>query len=880
MADRVVTIKLLADATGMVQGLGRAKDAVAETKAKVEESAKSNREAWTKVGGALTAVGVAVTGVGVAALKTGIQYNTLQQTTRAALTSLLGSATAANAQMDKLDDFARNSPFSKATFITAQQQMLAFGIETKKVIPYLNGVQNAVAAAGGSNADIEGIVATMSKIQSSAKITATDLMEFGNRGVNAADLIGSQMGKTGAQIREDITAGTLSAEAALDALAAGMNETYAGAADNVKNTFVGAVDRVKAAWRDFSAELATPLVDPNGGGALVDLLNWAADAMRAFEALPGPVKTTASVLTGLGGAAALGVGGAMLTLPKWLELKKALADVGYSGSRLDAVMRGIGKGVAIGGVVLAASAALDKFRQSVEDSTLTVRELENTLTTSGSAVDIVAEAFKGTDNIFDGFDINTKKATEQFGDFINQVSDAPDMRWMGSVGTYLLALDPQADKARDRFEKMGDALNQMSSTDAAASLAALRDEYQLTDATMGTMLDMMPSFKDKLVEQATEMGRGKDNATLLEIALSGVTAGQGEAADATESTSKSLEELAGIAKTVVDGISDLADEIKNFGSAQIDADRAAISLQEKIAALTGIMNEGAGSLDIYTDAGRKTQSALLDIAEGAKEQAAAIMNAGGEQETANTILESARQHLIDQRIALGEDAAAAKAWADARVPTAQNVAAALDGVRDSVNGIPDSKKVEITANTDPAQRALERWLAQAPKVLTVEAQLDWAQARASNPLLKANGGTIGYATGGTIGLAAGGMVPGIGGGIASGTVYGRGTTTSDSVLVRLSKGEEVIRASEAAKHRSLLKQINAGTYAPGMQASTFAPSAPQTIVVERTVVEHVPASITVKDANNALIGTMAVVADGRIDTYTEQQAQANRRAGL
>ena len=40
-------------------------------------------------------------------LKTGSAYNVLQQNSRAALRSILGSAEAANAQMDKLDDFAR-----------------------------------------------------------------------------------------------------------------------------------------------------------------------------------------------------------------------------------------------------------------------------------------------------------------------------------------------------------------------------------------------------------------------------------------------------------------------------------------------------------------------------------------------------------------------------------------------------------------------------------------------------------------------------------------------------------------------------------------------------------------------------------------------------
>lgn len=46
---------------------------------------------------------------------------------------------------------------------------------------------------------------------------------------------------------------------------------------------------------------------------------------------------------------------------------------------------------------------------------------------------------------------------------------------------------------------------------------------------------------------------------------------------------------------------------------------------------------------------------------------------------------------------------------------------------------------------------------------------------------------------------------------AGGTVVGQGGPTSDSVVARLSPGEEVIRASQAEKHRGLLKAINAGT---------------------------------------------------------------------
>ena len=208
-----------------------------------------------------------MTGLTALVAKTGIEYNTLQQKSRAALTTMLGGAQAANEQMSKLDEFARTSPFSKATFITAQQQMLAFGIEAEKVVPYLSAINEATAAAGGNNQQLGELAFIMAQISAAGKITGQDLIQFGQRGVNAAELIGSQMGKTGAQIREDITKNAISANDALDALAAGMQAKFEGASAGVKETMEGAFDRVKAAWRDLSSEMMAGAVDPSGGAA-------------------------------------------------------------------------------------------------------------------------------------------------------------------------------------------------------------------------------------------------------------------------------------------------------------------------------------------------------------------------------------------------------------------------------------------------------------------------------------------------------------------------------------------------------------------------------------------------------------------------------------
>ncbi|MDK6646186.1 tape measure protein, partial [Actinotignum timonense] len=106
-------------------------------------------------------------------------------------------------------------PFSKGAFIQGQQQLLAFGMEAKKVVPTLKAIQDAVAAAGGSSQQLSDVTFVLAQIQAAGKITGQDLMQLGQRGINAAELIGSQMGKTGAQIRQEISNGSLDATKAI-----------------------------------------------------------------------------------------------------------------------------------------------------------------------------------------------------------------------------------------------------------------------------------------------------------------------------------------------------------------------------------------------------------------------------------------------------------------------------------------------------------------------------------------------------------------------------------------------------------------------------------------------------------------------------------------
>lgn len=315
------------------------------------KQAEKNKEAWTTAGTALSVFGGAIVGVGVAAAKTGGEYNTLQQTTRAALKTLMGGAREANAQMDKLDKFAKTSPFAKQVFIEAQQQLIGFGVEAKKVIPTLSAIQDTVAAAGKGSEAISSITDVLARLQSQGRLSGDALERLGYYGVDAAKIIGEQMGMSAAEIKDMASKpGGIPVEKIWDPLVNGLTEKFGGAAANVKETMSGAADRVKSAWRDMSAVIVEPFVSQSGGGMAVDWLNSIANKMREFEGLEAPVRNTALALGGVVGAGALASGTFLVMAPRIVETKKALETLAGSSGLVGSASRGIttlGKAVGV-----------------------------------------------------------------------------------------------------------------------------------------------------------------------------------------------------------------------------------------------------------------------------------------------------------------------------------------------------------------------------------------------------------------------------------------------------------------------------------------------------------------------------------------------------
>lgn len=576
MANRSISVILRAEVDQYKRAMSEAGKATEEVGKKSSETGKRSQQSsqqaydgWSKVATPLIAVGGAITAMGAATLKTGIAYNQLQQQSRAALTTLLGSAEAANAQMDRLDAFARTSPFSKQTFITAQQQMLAFGIEAQKVVPYLDAIQDAVAAAGGGSQQVGEIAFIMSQISSASKITAQDLMQFGQRGVNAAELIGSRMGKTGAQIRADITAGTLGADEALDALAAGMEARFDGAAANVKNTFSGALDRVSAAWRDLSASMAEPLVGKEGGGLAVGGLNAFADALRDLERAPDLLKLVAGGFVGLSGTALLASGTLMTIIPRIAATNAAVENMGRGAQFAWGSAKNLTKGIGIAaGAFVAYEIALRSGVFATKSVTASTDDLIRALTGLDSFVG-------GTGAALDEFFTATGASAQSWrgslmGQFtgnwaskeIGGLDDALKVLNQGSLREFIDGFDTafgvfgdsRSALALGQIEKFDEAITKLFTTGNAAEAKKAVDEFTDAAQRQGMSIEeidkLLPSYNAAL----TDADRAARNAA----------AGAGSLADALgvgvediENQSAALIDYAGAAK-------DAEGSLKNF----------------------------------------------------------------------------------------------------------------------------------------------------------------------------------------------------------------------------------------------------------------------------------------------------------------------------
>jgi len=609
-------------------------------------------------------------------------------------------------------------------------------------------------------------------------------------------------------------------------------EQAAGKTDNLN----GDVKKLGAAFESGLIKTGSA-----SNSVLREMVQSVTGLVSAYSNAPGAVQGLTLGLTAVVAATALAGGGFLTMVPKVQAARAAMQQMNLTVGR---VAKGFGKGA---GIAVGIAAVISGFSGIGKEASLTEGEI-NRLNAA-----MTANNGKALNQQFTGgggaFDIINDKATSA-KKALDAISGAGNERSVG-FGKFFDGLtfgmthvSDTATRFEAQFKQMGETLAGTASTDvtsAAKGFNQLLKQMGGGSDTARDLLNKMKPYKDELQALAAAQGKTVDGQELLNLAQ-----GKGQlatvlAATSTQQQKEQLADLTGAAAEANQSISDLADQIRSFGSTQLSVEQTESDFQAAIDDATGSLKENGRTLDLNSDKGRANAAALRQIAQDGIAATAAIAENGGTQADAAAKMQTTRDAYIQAAQAFGVSGEEAAKMADQLKLVPANVKTLFS--QEGASGVVDSAKaVERAAELATKKRILKvqgevqdalqkleatkQKLASVPPSKRTEVRAEVAAAQANlNAVLRSLNAlqsrtltvtTVNRKVEESVKAGASRGAAGAAYKAAGGPVYGAGTATSDSIPAYLSNGEYVIRAASVQKYgRHTFDRLNAGMFASG-----------------------------------------------------------------
>jgi tape measure domain-containing protein len=162
----------------------------------------------------------------------------------------------------------------------AASQLVASGVTIgDNMKTALRGISGVAAMTASSYEEISSIFTT---VAGQGKLMTIQLRQLENRGLNAAAILGQQLGYTEAQVREMVSDGLIN----FDMFASAMDSAFGEHAKDANKTFTGVVSNIKAAFGRIGASFITPFVENDG--KLVHFLQSIRNSVSSFQKFVAP----------------------------------------------------------------------------------------------------------------------------------------------------------------------------------------------------------------------------------------------------------------------------------------------------------------------------------------------------------------------------------------------------------------------------------------------------------------------------------------------------------------------------------------------------------------------------------------------------------------
>jgi tape measure domain-containing protein len=272
---------------------------------------------------ALAGMAVAFAGVATA----GIAQNKVMEESSARWETLLKSSEKAEKQMKWMKDYAKTTPFDYKSIDETATALTGMGLEIKEVNKWLPTLGDASAVLGGGSETVKGLGMALGQMNAKGKVSAEEMQQLAERGVNAWQMLADGMGMTQAEVRKLSEDGKLLAKDALPLIYEGMQKTFGGGTQKLMestagqamlarenfNLLSGAI--MKGAYDYFGAKVL-PLIN-KGMEALTSV--FSGGLLNGFQKMWQSGTKAKVILTAMGGAL-LGV-----LIPAFISLVSAIA---------------------------------------------------------------------------------------------------------------------------------------------------------------------------------------------------------------------------------------------------------------------------------------------------------------------------------------------------------------------------------------------------------------------------------------------------------------------------------------------------------------------------------------------------------------------------
>jgi TP901 family phage tail tape measure protein len=523
------------------------------------------------------------------------------------------------------------------------------------------------------------------------------------------------------------------------------------------------------------------------------------------------MKTVVATVVTLGGVAAITGGIFLLAVPKIAAYQASLQILSLSTmplvansailmqSRIAASAAALGRMSSFmmgpwGVAIVAAAAGLMLLKDAFEEGQPEADRLVVALKQTTSAAEMLRLASKRGD--FETF---------WQGDYLDSLDDIGALMDEITGNGFMDFMTTDFDKTGgiDSLKRYGEAIGTLASTDLPAATAEFKqlvESQELTAEQQGKLLDLMPEYKKKLVEQAEGLDINVSSADeaankneLLKIALQGVEEPALTAKDAALAAADGYLAAANRAKEMDDNLQGLITSLMEANGVNRDASAANIAYQQslddvdaEIQKITEGTEGYARTLDITSQAGRDNRSMLDDLAQANEDAAKAQFELDGDTQRYEQTLIDGNQAVYDRAFAIDGNAASARLLADdiAAVPTKTELEILLDIQKAKDNVVEMERQIKTFtqkwANT-PITFDLFLNSSGGDRALAASAARYTAQANAY------------------LGKADGGILPGA-------------PSSVDNMLIRAASGEFVTNAASTADpaNRRALEFMNNG----------------------------------------------------------------------